>query len=55
MIQKIALSWNLKGFALSNQGKYNEVIEAYDKVIELAPEWSVPRDNKCVAFKSCVA
>lgn len=48
---KIAVSWNLKGFALSNQGKYDEAIEAYDKAIEIAPEWSVPWYNKRVALQ----
>jgi tetratricopeptide (TPR) repeat protein len=48
---KIALSWNLKGFALSSRGKYDEAIEAYDKAIELAPEWKVPWYNKRIALQ----
>ncbi len=41
-----ALSLNLKGLALSHQRKYIEAIEAFDKAIELAPQWRVPRNNK---------
>ncbi|VVB70852.1 Tetratricopeptide repeat protein [uncultured archaeon] len=48
---RIALSLNLKGLALSNQGKYNEAIEAFDKAIEMAPEWKVPRNNKSIALQ----
>jgi len=48
---KIAASWNFKGLALSYQGKYGEAIEAYNKAIELAPEWNVPRHNKSIAHQ----
>lgn len=48
---KNAVSWNLNGFALSYQGKYDEAIEAYDKAIELAPEWKIPLYNKRIALQ----
>jgi tetratricopeptide (TPR) repeat protein len=48
---KIAVSWNFKGLALNYQGKYGEAIEAYNKAIELAPEWNVPRHNKSIAHQ----
>lgn len=48
---KTAMSWNLKGNALSYQGKYNEAIAAYERAIELAPQWEKPRHNKSIAFQ----
>ena len=48
---KTAISWNLKGNALSYQGKYNEAIAAYERAIELAPQWEKPRHNKSIAFQ----
>jgi len=41
---RTALSWNLKGIALSNEDKYNEAIEAFDNAIELAPSWEKPKN-----------
>jgi tetratricopeptide (TPR) repeat protein len=48
---KIAVSWNLKGNALSHKGEHNEAIAAYDRAIELAPQWEAPRRNKSVALQ----
>lgn len=48
---KMALSWNLKGLALNYKGEYNKAIEAFDRAIDLAPEWEVPRNNKTAALQ----
>jgi len=48
---KIATSWNFRGLARSYQGKCDEAIEAYNKAIDLAPEWEVPRYNKSIALQ----
>ncbi|MGV8126211.1 MAG: tetratricopeptide repeat protein [Methanothrix sp.] len=38
--------WFNKGFALSSLGKYDEAIQAYDKVIELKPDYVEAWSNK---------
>jgi tetratricopeptide (TPR) repeat protein len=48
---KTAVSWNLLGNALSHQGKYNEAIAAYERAIDLAPQWEKPRNNKSIALQ----
>jgi tetratricopeptide (TPR) repeat protein len=35
-----------RGLALSNQGKYQEAIECYDKALRLDPNYSLAQDNK---------
>ena len=49
---RTAFSWNLKGIALSNEGKYREAIEAFDKAIELAPTWNKPMCNRDIALQN---
>ncbi|NMC59729.1 MAG: tetratricopeptide repeat protein, partial [Candidatus Methanofastidiosa archaeon] len=36
-----AIEWNEKGYAFTNQGKYSEAIECYDKAIAIDPNVAV--------------
>ena len=47
-----AYSWNSKGIALYNQGKYNEAIKAYDEAIKIDPKYKWAWANKGGALKS---
>jgi tetratricopeptide (TPR) repeat protein len=38
--QTTASEWFDKGNALSNRGKYDEAIKAYDKAIEINPQYA---------------
>jgi len=43
-------AWVNKGFALIRQSKYDEAIKAFDKAIELNPQYADPLSNKGVAL-----
>jgi len=43
--------WFNKGFALFSLGKYEESVRAYDKVIELKPDYADAWNNKGLALK----
>jgi tetratricopeptide (TPR) repeat protein len=45
-----ALVWNNKGVALSKLGRYPEALEAYDRALELAPDYLSAWNNKGVAL-----
>ena len=47
-----AINWNNKGFALASLGQYEEALKAYDKAIELKPDFSVAWNNKAFSFSS---
>lgn len=44
--EKEVLEWYSKGDAFVNQGKYNEAIECYDKVLEIDPNHIIAWNNK---------
>jgi tetratricopeptide (TPR) repeat protein len=48
--QKIAREWFDKGNALCGQGKYDEAISAYDKAIEINPQYVDAWNNKGLAL-----
>jgi tetratricopeptide (TPR) repeat protein len=48
--QMTASDWFDKGLALSSQGKYDEAIQAFDKAIELDPQYANAWYNKAFAL-----
>ena len=40
------MAWFCKGNALTNLNKYEEAIKAYDKAIEINPQYSMAWNNK---------
>ncbi|MGB7571049.1 MAG: tetratricopeptide repeat protein, partial [Methanothrix sp.] len=49
---KYAYAWNNKGAVLSDQGKKEEALKAYEKAIELDPKFAYPWNNKGLALKA---
>jgi tetratricopeptide (TPR) repeat protein len=47
-----AATWNNKGAALNELGKYNEAIECFDKALEIEPKYANAWLNKGVALKA---
>jgi|WetSurSiteA1Bulk_404760.scaffolds.fasta_scaffold01260_4 PKD repeat protein len=45
-----AMDWVNQGLTLYNQEKYDEAIQAYDKAIELDPNYAAPWNNKGIAL-----
>src|SRR5512136_761726 len=50
--QTTAEDWFSKGNALFNQSKYNEAIQAYDKAIELNPQFALSWNGKGNSFNA---
>jgi tetratricopeptide (TPR) repeat protein len=48
--QNSAKDWNDQGGALNSQGKYDEAIQAYDKAIQLDPNYAKAWSNKGMAL-----
>ena len=48
---KFTSAWNNKGFALENQGKYDESIIALDEAIRLDPKFTSAWNNKGFALR----
>ena len=46
--EKPEYGWNNKGIALEKQGKLDEAIQAFDKAIELNPNFALPWSNKAL-------
>jgi tetratricopeptide (TPR) repeat protein len=46
--QSSADTWNNKGVALANQGKYDEALQAFDKAIELNPKFALAWSNRAL-------
>lgn len=44
------LLWNNKGVALAHQDKYNEAVQAYDRALEILPQYADARNNKGIAL-----
>ncbi len=44
------IAWNNKGIALKDLGKYEEAIQAYDKAIEIKPDYHLAWNNKGIAL-----
>ncbi len=45
-----AEDWNNKGFAFSDQGKYDEAVQAFDNAIEIDPRLAEAWNNKGIAL-----
>jgi hypothetical protein len=50
--QTSANDWFDKGIALYNQGKYDQAIQAYDKAIEINPQYAEAWNNKGIALNT---
>ena len=48
--QQTAENWFDKGTALSNQGKYDEAIKAYDAAIKLDPNYAAAWNDRGIAL-----
>ncbi|HON37088.1 MAG TPA: tetratricopeptide repeat protein, partial [Methanothrix sp.] len=48
--QTTAIDWYNKGIDLDSQGKYDEAIQAYDKAIEIDPQYTEAWSNKGVTL-----
>ena len=48
--QKTAENWFDKSTALSNQGKYDEAIKAYDAAIKLDPNYAATWNDRGIAL-----
>jgi tetratricopeptide (TPR) repeat protein len=42
----VAETWNNKGLVLAQQGKYDEALQAFNKAVELNPQFSVDQQRK---------
>ena len=50
LIHNMRMHWNGKGIVLSEQGKYDEAIKAFDRAIELNPQYADAWYNKGLAL-----